>query len=67
MLTQMDPKQQAEVYALKIQSGQLTINEVRKSQNLPPVEGGDIAFINSAALPVKHARRTRLTTEGHPV
>jgi HK97 family phage portal protein len=35
-----------------INNGQLTINEGRRMENRPPVEGGDVLLINAALVPV---------------
>ena len=35
-----------------LRMGYLTVNEVRKEDGLPPIEGGDTAFANPGALPI---------------
>ena len=37
-------------------SGQRTPNEVRKQDNLPPLDGGDKLYINSASIPLESAQ-----------
>jgi len=38
--------------AQAIQTGQSTINEIRRQENKPDIEGGDELFLNSALLPL---------------
>ena len=38
--------------AQAIQTGQATINEIRRQENKPDIEGGDELFLNSALLPL---------------
>lgn len=46
------PEKQIESYSTQIQTGQRTINEIRKLDNLPPIEGGDQLLINGALTSV---------------
>lgn len=39
-------------YAMALQNGWMTINEVRRLENLPPVEGGDVPRMQSQNVPI---------------
>lgn len=47
-----DSKARADYYSKGVNNAFMTPNEVRRAENLPPVEGGDRLFLNSAALPI---------------
>lgn len=47
-----DASTQAEVYFKKVRSGINTINEIRALEDLPPVEGGDVAMISGDLYPI---------------
>jgi HK97 family phage portal protein len=47
-----DSASRAASYASGIQNGYYTINEVRAWENLPPVEGGDLARVQVQNQPV---------------
>lgn len=51
-LLRMDPKQRAEMNSTKINSGQLTPNEVRAQDELNPDPNGDVLLINSGVQPI---------------
>lgn len=51
----MDAKTAAEVASLRIGSGQSTINEERRRNNRPPVEGGDEVLVNSTLITLQRA------------
>lgn len=52
LLLATDAKTDAEIESTKIQSGVWLINERRKDDNLPKVEGGDQALVNSTMQPL---------------
>jgi HK97 family phage portal protein len=47
-----DSAARAAFYASALQNGWMTRNEVRRLENLPPVEGGDILTVQSALVPL---------------
>lgn len=51
-LLEMDPAKSAEVAQKEISFGGLTVNEYRRMQNRPPVEGGDTPLVNSTNVPL---------------
>lgn len=51
-LLRMLPDERASMNATKFQNGAITINEWRAQDELNPVEGGDVHFINSASVPL---------------
>lgn len=57
----MDPVKAAEVARSEIASGTLLINERRRHKNRPPVDGGDVPFINSTNIPLSLAMTGRGT------
>jgi HK97 family phage portal protein len=48
-------EQRAVANQAAIFSGQRTPNEVRKDDNKPPLEGGDVLYINAGAIPLNEA------------
>ena len=54
-LLSMDAKTGAETESAKINAGIWTINERRKLDNLPPVDGGDQPLVNSTMVPLSQA------------
>lgn len=48
-------EQRAAANQAAIFSGQRTPNEVRRQDNLPPLEGGDVLYINGGAVPLEQA------------
>lgn len=48
-------EQRAEANQAAVFSGQRTPNEVRRQDNLPPLEGGDRLYINAGAIPLEAA------------
>lgn len=50
-------EQRAAANQAAIFSGQRTPNEVRKQDNLPPLEGGDKLYINAGAIPLEAAEQ----------
>ena len=54
-LLRADPKTRAETNSVKINSGQKTPNEARKSEGLEPMDGGDQIFVNGALVPAQMA------------
>lgn len=51
-LFRMDPAGRAEVSQKLVTSGQLAPNEGRQRENLPPVKGGDIPFMQQQMVPI---------------
>ena len=47
-----DSKARSDYYSKGINNGFMTPNEARKAENLPPKEGGDRLYLNSASLPL---------------
>jgi len=45
-------KERMEIHGKAIQYGVETVNEARQYENLPPVEGGDVNFAQSALRPI---------------
>lgn len=43
-----DEKEKSEIWVRYLENGVMTINEVRSEKGLPPVEGGDIPYINTS-------------------
>lgn len=54
-LAAVDAKTAAEVVQTRIQSGRLTINEARRRDKLPAVEGGDVPMVNATMIPLSRA------------
>jgi HK97 family phage portal protein len=52
-----DAKSRAEVLEKAIQNARLTPNEARAEENRPPKPGGDVLYINSAAVPLHLAEK----------
>ncbi len=50
-----DSKTRAEFHASGLQNGWRTINEVRAVENLPPIEGGDVARMQAQNIPITEA------------
>jgi HK97 family phage portal protein len=50
-----DSKTRADFHASGLQNGWLTINEVRRRENLPPVEGGDVPRMQMQNVPITEA------------
>lgn len=46
------PKERAEFYRTMTQIASMTVNEVRRLENLPPVEGGDVPRLQSQNIPL---------------
>jgi HK97 family phage portal protein len=55
-----DSKSRAEFYASGLQNGWRTINEVRALENLPPIEGGDVARVQVQNAPITTADQLAL-------
>lgn len=51
-----DAKTRTEAYATAINSGQMTPNESRAKQGLPPKENGDELFVNGALISINNSR-----------
>jgi len=51
-----DSKARAEFYQYALQNGWMTINEVRRLENLPPVPGGDTPRMQSQNVPISGPR-----------
>ena len=60
-----DTKSRYAAYAIALQNGWMTINEVRRLENLPPVEGGDVARMQAQNLPITDVE-TMLGHNGGP-
>lgn len=58
-----DSAARATFYSSALQNGWLTRNEVRRLENLPPVDGGDIATVQSALVPLAALESTPDETE----
>jgi len=52
----LDPKTIASYYKDMFGFGGLTTNEIRLRQNMPPVEGGDVAFVTANVAPINSAK-----------
>lgn len=52
----LDPKTVASYYKDMFDVGGLTTNEIRVRQNMPPVEGGDVAFVTANVAPITSAK-----------
>lgn len=52
-----DQKTLGEVLEKAVNNGRMTPNEARAVQNLPPLPGGDVLFINGAQVPVVYAAK----------
>lgn len=50
-----DSKGRAEFYRTMTQMGAMTVNEVRSKENLPPIEGGDVARVQAQNVPLASA------------
>lgn len=50
-----DFEKRADAEASRIDRGTLTINEARRLDNRPPVEGGDVPLVNAALMPLSQA------------
>lgn len=46
-LMAMDPERQAKVDQLNLQTGAMTVNEIRKTHDQPSVENGDIVYVST--------------------
>jgi phage portal protein BeeE len=46
-----------------VASGLRTPNEARALDNLPPVEGGDVAYIQGAMMPLKNQQNAELVSK----
>lgn len=46
-LMAMDPERQAKVDQLNLQTGAMTVNEIRKAHDQPSVENGDIVYVST--------------------
>ena len=51
-LLRADSEGRAKLYSSGAQNGWLTRNEIRRLENLPPVEGGDVATAQANLLPL---------------
>lgn len=56
------PKERAEFYRSMTQIAAMTVNEVRKLENLPPVDGGDLPRLQSQNIPLGLAVGTQPIT-----
>ena len=52
----LDPKTVASYYKDMFDVGGLTTNEIRVRQNMPPVDGGDVAFVSANVAPINSAK-----------
>lgn len=50
-----DSAARADFYASALQNGWMTINEVRRMENLPPVPGGDVPHLQMQQIPITQA------------
>lgn len=53
-LLRTDSAARSAFYALMVQNGIMTVNEVRRLENLPPIDGGDVARAQSQNVPLGH-------------
>lgn len=51
-----DSGARAEYYKVMTQIGAYTINEVRAKENMPPIEGGDVARMQSQNIPINQSQ-----------
>jgi HK97 family phage portal protein len=65
-LLRMDPATRAAANAQKIGSGVLAPNEGRRDENLPPVEGGDVPFLQEQNWPISVLANRKLPAEAAP-
>ena len=64
------PEKRADYYSRMAQNGAMTRNEIRRLENLPPVEGGDSLTVQSNLVPVDKLGQTTPTaspSDGTPV
>lgn len=64
------PEKRADYYSRMAQNGAMTRNEIRKLENLPPVEGGDSLTVQSNLVPVDKLGQiapTQSPSDGSPV
>lgn len=52
-LLRTDPASRANFYSTMSQNGAMTRNEIRRLENLPPVEGGDELTAQSNLVPLR--------------
>lgn len=52
------PAERIALHRDAILSGQETINEARRDENRPPIEGGDVAYVPLNVLPIQTAQST---------
>lgn len=62
-----DFKTRMEGYSIGVQNGIITPNEVRAIENRPPVEGGDVAYIQGASMPLKNQQNAQLNNPDNAV
>ncbi len=62
-----DFKTRMDGFASAVQNGIRTPNEVRALENLPPVEGGDVAYIQGASMPLKNQQNAQLNNPDNAV
>lgn len=56
-------KERMEIHGKAIQYGVETVNEARQYENLPPVEGGDVNFAQSALRPVSELAKATVDSK----
>jgi HK97 family phage portal protein len=64
------PEKRADYYSRMAQNGAMTRNEIRRLENLPPVEGGDSLTVQSNLVPVEKLGQitpTQSPSDGSPV
>lgn len=61
-----DSQARAGYYASGHQNGWLTTNEIRKSEDLPSVPGGDTLYVQANLLPVNQPGRVQTPATGNP-
>ncbi|OSQ35033.1 phage portal protein [Thalassospira sp. MCCC 1A01428] len=66
VLLRGDQKSFAEVLEKAVQNARMTPNEARKATGLPPKEGGDQLFINSASIPLDVAAKQTAPNQKGP-
>ena len=63
-LLRADSQARANFYAVMTQNGIMTRNEARSLENMPPVDGGDVATAQAQNLPLMELSKTNITTQG---
>ena len=65
-LMAMDPERQAKVDQLNLQTGAMTVNEIRKKHDQPSVENGDIVYVSTNLAELGSAKLRDVSAGGRP-